>query len=155
MNAAKSMIPKEQGVTSASLRELRSTLPGSHFVRARSSRVEHDDIMRGGRTHCVSTRLHAIELAALQSDARAAHKRMGELLRDVYFSDASVHVPPINLLYWQRLGLHLEDLHRLAAQLNAGILTEDVRPMLARLLEDFHVLRAAIIGQPDEEGDDA
>ena len=80
---------------------------------------------------------------------------MGELLRDVYFSDASVHVPPINLLYWQRLGLHLEDLHRLAAQLNAGQLTEDLRPMLARLLEDFHVLRAAIIGQPpDEKGDD-
>jgi hypothetical protein len=49
----------------------------------------------------------------------------------------------------------LEDLHRLAAHLNAGQLTEDVRPMLAQLLEDFHVLRAAIIGQPpDEKGDD-
>jgi hypothetical protein len=142
MNTVKSMIPTEQGVTCASLQ---FTLPGPHFVRARLRRACNGAAIVN-RTHCISTRLNPAELIVLQSDARAAHKRMGALLRDAYFNGTVMHVPAVNVQMWKRLGTSLDEVRDLAAKLNAGGLSEQLRPTLAATIAMLQEVRGALTG---------
>ena len=135
---------KEQGVTSASLR---FALPITHCVRdGEDSRVENESAATR-RTHCVSMRLNAEELAQLQIDAGARHQRMGALLRSCYFGGEALHVPAVNVEKWKALAGALAALQRLALGLNAGQLQGDVRPALAQAIAQVHQLRADLIGQ--------
>ena len=98
------------------------------------------------RTHCISTRLSPTELAVLQSDARAAHKPCGQMLRDAYFHGTVMHVPAVNVQAWERLGATLDDLHELAVRLNAGEWVEEMRPLLAATIAMLQEVRGALTG---------
>jgi hypothetical protein len=141
---------KEQGVTCASLR---STLPGltSFAPVARAGALEQQSRVESQceaiRTHCVSTRLNDTELAALMADAQAQHKKLGALLRQTYFDSTRPTVPPVNVEKWEALGEVLTVLTGLVGGVNAGQLSEDLRPVLGELLQEIHVLRASLIDQ--------
>lgn len=135
---------EEQGVGCAS----HLPLPATHFVRGgKASRVENTSAGEARREHCVSTRLNEVELAALLANAQAQHQKLGELLRETYFDPSRPAVPPVNLAKWQSLGKSLEDLHSLVFFMNAGRLTEDMRPVLEEAIGQVHALRADLIGQ--------
>jgi hypothetical protein len=144
MDATNPIESRQQGVTYASLR---STLPVAHFVRAQGgSRVEHNECVRGGRIHCVSSRLNADELSALKSDARASHKRMGALLRNAYFGSDTIHVPAVNVVAWERLASMMDDLHALTVKVNAGQLSDQLRPLMTATIEALNTLQDGLIG---------
>lgn len=135
---------QEQGVTSASLR---LTLPAAHCVRSR------EDSRAEVRSHCVSARLSPSELALLQANASARHKKLGELLRESYFDPSRPVAPLMNAEKWKTLGEALGDLHLVTLRLNAGQLPEDLRPVLGNLLEQLHAMRTEILGPVKEKGD--
>ena len=135
----------EQGVGGASLC---LSLPGlTVFAPGEASRIEGNSAGEARREHCVSTRVSKTELVALGADAKAKHKKLGALLREVYFDASRPSVPPVNLETWAALGDALEDLNLLAFRLNEGRLPENLRPVLADLGKKIHRLRADLVGQ--------
>ena len=100
------------------------------------------------RTHCVSVRLSADELARLTTDMHAQHKKeLAAVLRDAYLNGPRPLVPAVNVDKWVELAHTLSNLNQIATHLNAGHLPEDFRPLLDKLARQFHVFRAELLGQ--------
>lgn len=143
----------QQGVTSASLQ---STLPaapcgrtGGKTARKTAPQKPRQKLaVAEQRTHCVSVRFSDTELLRLTTDMAAQHKKeLAAVLRDAYFKGPRPVVPPVNLDKWRELSRPLANLNQIAMYLNAGVLPEDFRPLLADLSAKIHALRADLLGQ--------
>jgi hypothetical protein len=99
------------------------------------------------RVRGVTARLTLAEYEQLQAAAKRKHKRMGALLRLAYFDGPSVAVPEPNHEKWSELARALGNLNQIAAHLNAGVIPENFRPLLADLSAKVHLLRADLVGQ--------
>jgi hypothetical protein len=143
----------EQGVTTASL-EL--TLPDAPCGRTGKKgtwkttpykprkKMKPEEL----RTHCVSVRFSAAELARLTTDMHAQHKKeLGAVVRDAYLNGPRPLVPAVNVEKWGELARPLANLNQIALHLNAGHLPEDYRPLLDKLARQFHIFRAELLGQ--------
>lgn len=91
------------------------------------------------RTHCVSVRMNASELAAL--DARRGEFARGEYMRFAFFSSFPPSIPELNREAWVELSRAASNLNQLAKHVNEGG-DLDTSLLLSRLA-DF---RSSLIG---------
>lgn len=91
------------------------------------------------RTHCVSVRMNAAELAAL--DSRRGQYARGEYMRLAFFDALPPVIPELNREAWSELSRAASNLNQLAKHANEGgeLDPDNLRAMLA----DF---RNALIG---------
>lgn len=143
----------EQGVTSASLQ---FTLPVAPCGRTGKKGAWKNTPQKprktlppqDKRTHCVSVRLSAAELALLTTDMHAQHKKeLAAVLRDAYLKGPRPVVPAVNVEKWVELARSLANLNQIALRLNIGQLPEDYRPVLHKLARQIHIFRAELLGQ--------
>jgi hypothetical protein len=143
----------EQGVTSASLQLTLPAAPSGRSGKKGAWKTTPNKPRKtlppqDKRTHCVSVRLSAAELARLTTDMHAQHKKeLAAVLRDAYFIGPRPLVPAVNVEKWGELARPLANLNQIALHLNAGHLPEDFRPLLDKLARQFHVFRADLLGQ--------
>jgi hypothetical protein len=97
------------------------------------------------REHCVSVRLNAAELAAL--DTRRGSFQRGEWLRMAALDKLPPTVPAINAQAWAELARAAANLNQIARALNAGEKVER-----GGIRDQLNQFRAALIGA-DLEGD--
>lgn len=97
------------------------------------------------REHCVSVRLNAGELAAL--DARRGSFQRGEWLRMAALDKLPPTVPALNAQAWTELARAAANLNQIARALNAGEKVER-----GGIRDQLNQFRAALIGA-DLEGD--
>lgn len=96
----------------------------------------------------MSVRLNEDELARLARFTCEGRKTHGQVFRELLYGARAVVVPAINEEHWTQHARTLSNLNQIAAALNRGELSEDVRPILHQLVLDVHALRAELRGAP-------
>lgn len=107
------------------------------------------------RTHCVSVRLSAAELDALDAARAPVQMQRGEYLRAASHGTLPPVIPAINRQVWSALARSAANINQIAHRLNAADTGADAVP-LDEVREAVQALRRALIGAAggEDEGKD-
>lgn len=98
------------------------------------------------RTHTVSVRLNAAELAALDRDRAPVHMQRGEYLRAASRGELPKTIPAINREAWANLARAVGNLNQYQAAINEGRATGYPAKTIEDLRDRVQNLRSELIG---------
>lgn len=106
------------------------------------------------RTHCVSVRLSAAELAELDAARALVKMQRGEYLRQAWAGKLPRTIPAINREAWASLARVVGNLNQYQRAINDGLAAGHAPEVIQSLADQVQKLRADLLGVTESEAQD-